>query len=366
MPQQNNRLQPTYDLPKADQLEISLFGPGYGECLVVHYAKGRWFTVDSCLESDRKTPSALAYFDRLGVDPAKSVTHNIITHSDGDHIGGILDLYSTCESARLVCPITLDNRSMLGFITYFAQTDPTPLTQTTRELYEVLNCCFDRPPNTPIFVSQDRPFIVTDGVRVTALSPPDNKIKKFLGYISTLIPNEKSDRRAPKKLRPNEFSAACLLETTGFAAVFGADLEETPGKGWTTILETSIAFNEASAPRVFKVAHHGSKNADCPDFWATMNKSYAILSPFKLGSHKIPTPDDIERILARTNNAFSASSFKTQHAKKLSRVDKVLSRHNIRRRDLYPKNGHIRLRVDATNVIQIDKFQNAVHLSQVH
>ena len=120
-----------YTLPKKDQLEISLFGPGYGECIAVHYGDGLWFTVDSCLEDDRETPSALAYLDRLGLDPANCVTHNVITHPDGDHIGGICALYSACSSARLVCPTIVTEREMVAYNVHYAMTDPTPLTQIT-------------------------------------------------------------------------------------------------------------------------------------------------------------------------------------------------------------------------------------------
>lgn len=355
-----------YTRPNADQLEISLFGPGYGECLVVHYGNGWWFTVDSCLESDRETPSALAYLRRLGVDPSQCVTHNVVTHPDGDHIGGISTLFSECRSARLVCPIVLAEPDMVSYITFFAQTDPTSLTRKTRELYDLLKLCGQRPPKVPIYVKQDTPFIHKAGVRVTALAPSDKKIQKFLSRVTQLIPREKMDRRAPGKLLPNDVSAALLLEMDNFAAVFGADLEETRGQGWTTVLNESIAFKNAPAARAFKVAHHGSNNADCTNLWNAMNNPIAILAPFKLGSNEIPNPTDVGRILDKTQEAYSTSSFKTQNVKRLSRTDKILIEHGFRRRDLYPKNGHIRLRVSMDGTIKCDLFQAAVHLSRVH
>lgn len=357
---------PNYELPNANQLEISLFGPGYGECLVVHYGNGLWFTVDSCLEDDRRTPSALAYLNHLGVDPAKRVTFNVITHPDGDHIGGINTLFSACSSARLVCPTALTEKEMVSYNAYYSMTDPTPLTQTTREICDVLALSFDRPPNIPLYVKQDTLIIDEAGVRVTALAPSDKKIRKFLARVSQQIPKEKSDRRAPGNLRPNDVSAALLLEFEGFSAIFGADLEETPGGGWTTILDTSIAFKNAVAPTAYKVAHHGSSNADCPNLWHRMNDPIAILAPFKLGSTKIPTRNDVDRILEHTKTAFSTSSFKTQTVKRPSRTDRILIGHGIRRQELYPKNGHIRLRVGLGSTVKVDLFGSAVHLSNVH
>ena len=34
--------------PAADELEVTVLGPGYGEAIVIHYGKGQWVIVDSC------------------------------------------------------------------------------------------------------------------------------------------------------------------------------------------------------------------------------------------------------------------------------------------------------------------------------
>ena len=54
--------------PDDDCLEVSLFGPGYGECVVVHLGFGDWVVVDSCIEPDSRDPIALAYFSAIGTD----------------------------------------------------------------------------------------------------------------------------------------------------------------------------------------------------------------------------------------------------------------------------------------------------------
>ena len=36
--------------PRTDELEVSLFGPGVGECVIVHLGAGEWMVVDSCLD----------------------------------------------------------------------------------------------------------------------------------------------------------------------------------------------------------------------------------------------------------------------------------------------------------------------------
>ena len=36
------------DPPASDVFEVSIFGPGKGESIVVHIGNGRWIVVDSC------------------------------------------------------------------------------------------------------------------------------------------------------------------------------------------------------------------------------------------------------------------------------------------------------------------------------
>ena len=275
-------------------------------------------------------------------------------------------LFLACEAAELVCPSVLSTREMVQYITRFAQTDPTPLTRTTRELFRLLTCCADRPPNTPIYVHQDRLIIESDGVRLSALSPSDDRFSKFLESLARLMPVQKSDRRAAPYLQPNDVSVACILQREGFTAIFGADLEEGLFESWSTVVNRSVIFRLAGGAKAFKVAHHGSSNADCPALWESMDAPVAILTPFKNGSHKIPSKDDVARILGKTPSAFSAASFRTQSVRRLSRADKILRSHGMRRRRISPRNGHVRLRIALDNTVDVALFQQAVHLSKVH
>ena len=51
-----------------DEIELTLFGPGYGESVVLHIGDGA--VVDSCIDKDGR-PSALSYLENL--DPAEVV-----------------------------------------------------------------------------------------------------------------------------------------------------------------------------------------------------------------------------------------------------------------------------------------------------
>ena len=47
--------------PCHDELEVSIFGPGIGESVVVHLGYGDWIVVDSCLNPRTRLPAALEY-----------------------------------------------------------------------------------------------------------------------------------------------------------------------------------------------------------------------------------------------------------------------------------------------------------------
>jgi len=35
--------------PEKDEIEVSIFGPGYGECIVIHIGNNEWVVIDCIL-----------------------------------------------------------------------------------------------------------------------------------------------------------------------------------------------------------------------------------------------------------------------------------------------------------------------------
>ena len=67
-------------LPRPYELEVSIFGPGVGECIVIHLGDGQWMIVDSCLDPSSKQSVSLQYLENLGVDIATAVKVVLVTH----------------------------------------------------------------------------------------------------------------------------------------------------------------------------------------------------------------------------------------------------------------------------------------------
>ena len=89
--------------PKSDEIELSLFGPGVGECIVLHVGNGKWIVVDSCLDVDGELPIAVRYLTSLGVDISRQVELIVATHWHDDHIRGLGQLVGLADAAKFAC-----------------------------------------------------------------------------------------------------------------------------------------------------------------------------------------------------------------------------------------------------------------------
>ena len=76
--------------PAANEVEISLFGRGFGEALVIHLGDNRWMLVDSLVESTGE-PVGLRYLSEIGVGRER-VERSVATHWHDDHGAGLARL----------------------------------------------------------------------------------------------------------------------------------------------------------------------------------------------------------------------------------------------------------------------------------
>src|SRR5882762_2297358 len=85
--------------PSDSEIEFSVFGPGYGECIAIHLGHNKWMVVDSCVRPSAKVPAVLEYFDAIGVDPEKSIELIVATHWHDDHVRGISSILEVATGA---------------------------------------------------------------------------------------------------------------------------------------------------------------------------------------------------------------------------------------------------------------------------
>ena len=117
-----------------NEIEISVFGPGFGECIIIHAGFNEWIVIDSCIDSVSGRPAALVHLESRGLDPATVVKFILCTHWHDDHVGGLSDLVHACESARFACSSALTRREFLEVVQAF---NKRPLIATTSGLTEI-------------------------------------------------------------------------------------------------------------------------------------------------------------------------------------------------------------------------------------
>ena len=305
MGQQNspsNRVMTPTDAPNTDEIELCLFGPGYGECAVIHIGAGQWVIVDSCLDVDRQ-PAALSYFRKIGIDPSEAVCLVVATHWHDDHIRGMGQLVKACTNAHFCCGLALSKKEFLSILGALEHRPATPSGSGMRELYLVFSLLADRSkPGT--YALADRLVFSRDGCKIWSLSPSDMAYERFLRQIGLLVPDDQEPKRRVPPLTPNEAAVVLLVAIGDTTILLGADLE---GEGWIQILDGSTLAGFISS--AFKVPHHGSLSSHVDRVWEELlsEDPVALLTPWRRGGTALPTRSDVDRLLSFTNKGFATA-----------------------------------------------------------
>ncbi len=289
--------------PEHNVMEVTVIGPGYGECILLHIGKGSWIIVDSCLNS-KALPAALKYFQDLGLNPAEVVRLIVATHWHDDHIRGMGELVEVCDNAAFCCASALRAREFLTAVGALANRPMSRGGSGMQELHKVLSLLLER-SSEPVFAIANRRIFNWGGCEVWALSPFDKEFDAFLREIGLLLPQEReTKRRTLSTLTPNKIAVVLLIKIGNTAVLLGSDLER---RGWLEILDASE--RPSCKASFFKVPHHGSQNAHEDRVWNEMLHSdpIAALTPWRRGGRSLPTESDVKRILSFTRKAYATA-----------------------------------------------------------
>ena len=350
--------------PTAEELELTVLGPGYGESMAIHFGNGEWAIVDSFLDPDG-TPAARRYLESIGVCPAEAVALIVATHWHDDHIRGIAQLVELCPSAQFCCASVLCDKEFLTLIGTLEGNHFSASGSGLRELHRVFSRLGER-KQTPIHALANRLLLRRPHCEVWSLSPSDRVFQGFLRTVGKLAPPMGSNKTKLPNLSPNETAVVLSVESRGCSLLLGADLEK---HGWVAIVEDDV--RRASVASVFKVPHHGSMSAHETTVWEEMlnDEPVAILTPWRRGRGVLPTTRDAQRILGSTPNAWITNQGLSGQADVRHEdraVEKTLRESGVRIRRLAPGSGFVRFRqsVDADDHWTVESFGTACHLSE--
>lgn len=269
-------------------LNLWVFGPGFGELIVVHVPGSGWLTVDGC--SAQRTSWPLAFFEQFNAAP----THVLMTHPHLDHAGGLLQLIDEYTQPGeqwprlgVLEPVAPPGAAASQETHFHGQQADAVLTAMRTRWTSSPSCKW------PLEVGTSEP--VGDGW-ATVLSPePD------AGGADV-----------------NERATALEIRWKNAQLLLGADLIETPGLGWTRALARRPALREHHA---IKVAHHGSlaaQHAPVLQRSAAQAEALTVVTPYSKG-HKLPdfaADGGVELLLRHTSRVLMTAlpqSYETQN-----------------------------------------------------
>ncbi len=354
---------PTESAPALDEAEISVFGPGIGECVVVHLGNNEWMVVDSCFESQEAI--ALRYLRTIGVSPTR-IRYVVVTHWHDDHIGGASQVLDAAKDATLVCSGALNRDEFRLLLKSWSQGFKEEA--GLDEMLKLSRICLTRrkdraAPVARIWALEGRTLPSNSHAQVRILSPSDHTMTLAFQELGRLVPRLGPKLR-PVAQGPNRLAVVLWIDFDGFSALLGADLECTssPGTGWSAVVSSNA--RPAGQASLFKVPHHGSIGADDSNVWQQMlvKDCIAVVTPFNALRHPLPTPDDQRRILARTSELYITSQPGGRRARREPDVEKQIRQMTRQLRVLQRPMGHVRVRCKPRSTPTIYLGGSAFHV----
>lgn len=290
------------DKPKNNEVEITLFGHGYGESIVVYVPEVGWGIIDSfqaTIEKETIIPP-LEYLKELLSPDYPKLAFVLLTHPHEDHYLGFDNILSdypggiekicwyqgdgTRELKNYWIQQKIANNGALPSYSkiYIAIKEAVKRGVSERRLSELTEIIDKR--NIQI----DN-YGLTD-ISIKALSPGSSSIRKYVELLQKAIPEEGKPVFRLDDRGHNLLSVSLLITLGDLKILLGSDVENSQGKdtGWIEILLNTRADLSV---QLVKVSHHGSINGYHKEAWdmhCSKAKPIAIISPYNKASSPLP------------------------------------------------------------------------------
>jgi len=318
--------------PENDEVEISVFGPGYGECILVHIGCQEWIIIDSCIDPVTKSPAALQYLRHIGVSP-ENVELIVATHWHDDHIRGMSEIVNAYGNAEFVFSDALQTNEFVALAAYFGSDIRLKSGSGAQEIVSILRFLGGKNQTPKPAIAERMLWKNNDRnpdcrCEVISLSPSDHSILLSNNQIARLMPEVDTEKRRLLSITPNHAAVVLWIRINDINVLLGSDLEITAEKkcGWIAVLDSKIR-PEGKAD-VFKVPHHGSESSDHPRIWAEMVSDDAVIvvTPFRSGKTRLPKETDIQRICNQRTECFITAIERDKKVKTDRKIDKIINK----------------------------------------
>lgn len=361
--------------PKVDEFEVSIFGPGKGECILIHLGSNEWCVIDSCISRGKTDPVAVEYLRGFNNDALANVKLVVATHWHDDHIGGMASLLSHAPHAEFCCSMALRDEEFTTLIS--AARQMITGRSGVDEFGAILDELEARGRRAPKFAVENKPLLTLSGsdrsfpISLESLSPSDPTIRLALAQMKNLLPQVGEPQRRIVSPKPNHTSVVVWVKAGPIRVLLGADLEDAvhADQGWTAVL---TCHRDDVPAQLFKVPHHGSPTFDNADVWDQMldNNPVAVVTPFAAGNVRLPQDSDLERISGRTARLYCTVRGLGKPPNRDPLVEREMKQQLSGRRVIAGQPGQVRVRWSATGsdtsaAPYIETFNGAYHVNPV-
>lgn len=360
--------------PAVNEAEISLFGPGLGECIVLHLGLGEWFIIDTFFSPETRLPIAIEYLESLGLDPSRCVKGVLLTHWHSDHTTGAFELFKRCTSAKLFLPQSFNNTAFLALIELYTNNQLTSDMPAIDEYKKILRYIKSNDLRSRLSWVKAGSLIFDQrndrNARMVALSPSETTVANAAAKFASLRPDCGEQRTVRIIGGDNENLRAVVAHFTfgEFCALLGSDLETKSSLdvGWAAILECGL-YEQFSLQKadVYKVAHHGSSTGEHSGIWSDLLKKQpvSLITPFSKLIDPLPRAADLSRISENSKKVYltrpSNSARETRRDRMVERQMKAIVKC---RKIVDRRTGHIQVRATEQGVssINLNEFAQAI------
>jgi len=297
--------------PNKNEVEISVFGPGYGESIVLHIPEIGWGVVDSCITRIGNTyvVPALNYLLELLPPTFPRLAFVVLTHPHKDHYEGIEKVLRQYPGGtERVCRYDGDGIRELKL--YLTQ-QRVAGNYVLRGLVDVFKAMEEAVKSGTQFRRLGEMALVFDlknvsvegygktDIRMMALSPSATSSQKYVEMLFKAFPQNGKPIFPINDEAHNLISVALLLDIGDIQVILGSDVENglQANTGWNGIISNKDC-PELWANLV-KVSHHGSENGFNPLAWeqhCRKMRPLAIVTSFRQGKTILPKNEDIQNL----------------------------------------------------------------------
>lgn len=229
--------------PKINGIEINILDVGQGDSIVIKTNNNIVYTIDGG-SSDIKNVGKYRIEPFLKANGIKQIDYMIITHTDNDHISGLLELLENKYNIKnLVLP-------------YISEKD---------DKYIYMEELANKNSINIIYIKY-KDIIKNNNLKFVCLHPT-------LNFVPSSV---------------NSYSTVLSLEYENFKMLFTGDLE---ANGEKEVIERLSRDYD-----ILKVAHHGSKNSTLESFLEIVNPKKCVISCGKNNRYGHPNKELLERI----------------------------------------------------------------------